>query len=157
MLFRSPVHAGWVTGGRGIKKLINEDRLAGVPANSESAGQIEKDNLLDAREPQPNSLRLAPGVRGALGRAGSSAGHARAREKGQDAKQRPGPTDSASTARSRRKTGTPAAGNPARGWAELHCHSNYSFQEGASEAWDLLLTAKQLGLSALAIDRQRVG
>ncbi len=33
--------------------------------------------------PHPNPLRLAPGVRGALGRAGSSAGHARARERGQ--------------------------------------------------------------------------
>lgn len=33
----------------------------------------------------------------------------------------------------------------------MHSHSNYSFQEGASEAWDLLLTAKQLGLHALAI------
>ena len=33
----------------------------------------------------------------------------------------------------------------------MHCHSNYSFQEGASEAWDLLLTAKQLGIYALAI------
>ena len=36
-------------------------------------------------------------------------------------------------------------------YAELHTHSNYSFQEGASEAWDLLLTAKQLELHALAI------
>lgn len=36
-------------------------------------------------------------------------------------------------------------------YAELHAHSNYSFQEGASESWDLLLTAKQLGLHALAI------
>jgi len=36
-------------------------------------------------------------------------------------------------------------------YAELHAHSNYSFQEGASESWDLLFTAKQLGLHALAI------
>jgi len=36
-------------------------------------------------------------------------------------------------------------------YAELHAHSNYSFQEGASESRDLLLTAKQLGLHALAI------
>ena len=36
-------------------------------------------------------------------------------------------------------------------YAELHAHSNYSFQEGAAEVWDLLLTAKQLGLYALAI------
>jgi len=35
----------------------------------------------DARDPHANPLRLAPGVRGALGRAGSSAGHARARER----------------------------------------------------------------------------
>ncbi|MCH7984855.1 MAG: PHP domain-containing protein, partial [Chloroflexi bacterium] len=33
----------------------------------------------------------------------------------------------------------------------MHVHSNYSFKEGASEAWDLLLTAKQLGIYALAI------
>ena len=36
-------------------------------------------------------------------------------------------------------------------YAELHAHSNYSFKEGAAEVWDLLLTAKQLGLYALAI------
>ena len=36
-------------------------------------------------------------------------------------------------------------------YAELHAHSNYSFQEGASESWDLLLTAKQIGIHALAI------
>ena len=33
----------------------------------------------------------------------------------------------------------------------MHVHSNYSFKEGASEAWDLILTAKQLGIYALAI------
>ncbi len=48
-------------------------------------------------------------------------------------------------------TSTPTAENMASHYAELHAHSNYSFQEGASEAWDLLLTAKQLGLHALAI------
>ena len=73
------------------------------------------------------------------------------RERGQDTDQRPDPVDSASTAQPRRKTGTSGAGDPTGGWAELHCHSNYSFQEGASEAWDLLLTAKQLGIYALAI------
>jgi len=36
-------------------------------------------------------------------------------------------------------------------YAELHSHTNYSFQEGASEAWDLLQTAKELGIEALAI------
>ncbi|MEC9293697.1 MAG: PHP domain-containing protein, partial [Chloroflexota bacterium] len=36
-------------------------------------------------------------------------------------------------------------------YAELHAHSNYSFQEGASEIWDLLLTAKNIGLKAMAI------
>ena len=44
-----------------------------------------------------------------------------------------------------------SAENSTTAYAELHAHSNYSFQEGASEAWDLLLTAKQLGLHALAI------
>lgn len=36
-------------------------------------------------------------------------------------------------------------------YAELHCHTNYSFKEGASEAWDLLVRAKKLGIHAIAI------
>ncbi len=36
-------------------------------------------------------------------------------------------------------------------YAELHCHTNYSFKEGASEAWDILVRAKKLGIHALAI------
>mgnify|MGYP003727738243 CR=1 FL=1 len=36
-------------------------------------------------------------------------------------------------------------------YAELHCHSNYSFQEGASSVEDLLVRAKELGHQALAI------
>jgi error-prone DNA polymerase len=116
----NPVHAGWVTGGRGIKGVINE----------------EQTEYLKETNQRPNSLN---------------------------------PT---SSRRTRRKTGEPAAENVAShqrlnslntansppvaenatsGYAELHAHSNYSFQEGASEAWDLLLTAKQLGIHALAI------
>ena len=94
-----------------------------VPARSDSLDRIDKADLPDTQ------------------RSGFSS----------DASQRPDPVDSASTARPRRKTGTSGAGDPTGGWAELHCHSNYSFQEGASEAWDLLLTAKQLGIYALAI------
>lgn len=40
---------------------------------------------------------------------------------------------------------------PAIPYAELHCHTNYSFKEGASEAWDLLVRAKKLGIHAIAI------
>ncbi|MBI2854185.1 MAG: DNA polymerase III subunit alpha [Chloroflexi bacterium] len=37
------------------------------------------------------------------------------------------------------------------GYAELHCHSYYSFHDGASSLEELLLRAKDLGYSALAI------
>src|SRR5919106_1867540 len=37
------------------------------------------------------------------------------------------------------------------GYAELHCHSNYSFQEGASSVEELLGRAKELGYRALAL------
>ncbi|MDA1129356.1 MAG: DNA polymerase III subunit alpha [Chloroflexi bacterium] len=36
-------------------------------------------------------------------------------------------------------------------YAELHCHSNYSFQEGASSVEDLLVRACDLGYRALAL------
>ena len=36
-------------------------------------------------------------------------------------------------------------------YAELHCHSNYSFQEGASSVEDLLVRAHDLGYRALAL------
>ena len=36
-------------------------------------------------------------------------------------------------------------------YAELHCHSNYSFQEGASSVEDLLVRARDLGYPALAL------
>ncbi|MDA0264412.1 MAG: DNA polymerase III subunit alpha [Chloroflexi bacterium] len=36
-------------------------------------------------------------------------------------------------------------------YAELHCHSNYSFQEGASSVEDLLVRARGLGYRALAL------
>ncbi len=37
------------------------------------------------------------------------------------------------------------------GWAELHCHSSYSFLDGASSPADLIAEAAARGLSALAI------
>ena len=117
----NPVHAGWVTGGRGIKSVINEERLAylkeaGPPYTATSP-----------RDPHPNPL---PG-----------------RERGLIASQNTGQRLEAND----RANSSPVAVNATSGYAELHAHSNYSFQEGASEAWDLLLTAKQLGLYALAI------
>ena len=36
-------------------------------------------------------------------------------------------------------------------YAELHCHTNYSFQEGASSVEELLVRSKELGHQALAI------
>ena len=36
-------------------------------------------------------------------------------------------------------------------YTELHCHSNYSFQEGASSIGDLLSRARDLGYRALAL------
>jgi error-prone DNA polymerase len=37
------------------------------------------------------------------------------------------------------------------GYAELHCHSNYSFKEGASSVEELLIRARELGYPALAL------
>jgi error-prone DNA polymerase len=37
------------------------------------------------------------------------------------------------------------------GYAELHCHSSYSFQEGASSVEELLVRARELGYPALAL------
>src|SRR6266704_2417009 len=36
-------------------------------------------------------------------------------------------------------------------WAELHCHSSYSFLDGASDRSDLMGEAARLGLTAIAI------
>ena len=38
-------------------------------------------------------------------------------------------------------------------WAELHCHSSYSFLDGASSPAELVAEAARLGLDALAIPR----
>jgi error-prone DNA polymerase len=40
---------------------------------------------------------------------------------------------------------------PGAAWAELHCHSSYSFLDGASSPEDLVTEAAQRGLQALAI------
>src|SRR5215471_14142598 len=44
---------------------------------------------------------------------------------------------------------SPAGEGPA--WAELHCHSSYSFLDGASAPAELVAEAARLGLAALAI------
>src|SRR6516162_2260697 len=36
-------------------------------------------------------------------------------------------------------------------WAELHCHSSYSFLDGASSPAELVAEAARLGLEALAV------
>ena len=43
----------------------------------------------------------------------------------------------------------PKAGEPA--YAELHCHTNFSFLDGASHPEDLVVEAARLGLSGLAV------
>ena len=46
----------------------------------------------------------------------------------------------------------PRASDPgAPPWAELHCHSSYSFLDGASSPAELVAEAARLGLEALAI------
>src|SRR6266487_2483943 len=45
--------------------------------------------------------------------------------------------------------GSPAGEGPA--WAELHCHSSYSFLDGASAPAELVAEAANRGLAALAI------
>ena len=42
-------------------------------------------------------------------------------------------------------------GNPPPGYAELHCHSNYSLLDGASHPEELVVHAAELGLPALAL------
>src|SRR5499427_1681662 len=55
--------------------------------------------------------------------------------------------------RPRPLTQLPAAGPAGDGpaWAELHCHSSYSFLDGASAPAELIAEAARLGLAALAI------
>jgi error-prone DNA polymerase len=51
-------------------------------------------------------------------------------------------------------SGGPDPGDPGPGqppWAELHCHSSYSFLDGASSPDELVTEAARLGLAALAI------
>src|SRR6266581_1428875 len=45
----------------------------------------------------------------------------------------------------------PGRPSPEPAWAELHCHSSYSFLDGASGPEDLVAEAAALGLQALAI------
>src|SRR5262245_22183712 len=47
--------------------------------------------------------------------------------------------------------GLAGEGAPGPAWAELHCHSSYSFLDGASAPAELVAEAARLGLAALAI------
>jgi error-prone DNA polymerase len=56
----------------------------------------------------------------------------------------------ADAARGHRKPRSPS--QPSQlAWAELHCHSSYSFLDGASSPEDLVIEAAERGLTALAI------
>src|SRR6478735_7219583 len=45
----------------------------------------------------------------------------------------------------------PSPENNGPEWAELHCHSSYSFLDGASSPADLVAEAAERGLAALAL------
>ncbi|HYA53342.1 MAG TPA: PHP domain-containing protein, partial [Streptosporangiaceae bacterium] len=47
--------------------------------------------------------------------------------------------------------GPAGQGAPGPAWAELHCHSSYSFLDGACAPAELITEAARLGLTALAI------
>ena len=93
-----------------------------------------------------------PGGSGGLGSPGGSGGGSG--EDGQIA-----PVRRLPVGRDRPGRGSPGRGSPGRGspgrdspeWAELHCHSSYSFLDGASSPEDLVTEAAALGLRALAI------
>src|SRR6266545_1059269 len=40
---------------------------------------------------------------------------------------------------------------PVQPWVELHCHSSYSFLDGASDPAELVAEAERLGVEALAL------
>ena len=65
------------------------------------------------------------------------------------------PAQAAEPDQPRRVTRLPAPGDGPGGhgppWAELHCHSSYSFLDGASSPAELVAEAARLGLEALAI------
>ncbi len=86
-----------------------------------------------ARE-QPRRPRLVA-ARGEPGRGEPGRGEPRRGEPGRDVRRRGGPGR--------------ASHGPA--WAELHCHSSYSFLDGASSPEELVAEAAELGLTALAI------
>ncbi len=60
---------------------------------------------------------------------------------------RPGPTSGPPTTRRR----SPPAAGASTPYAELHCHSNFSFLDGASHPEELAEEAARLGLEALAL------
>ncbi|MBV9856909.1 MAG: error-prone DNA polymerase, partial [Streptosporangiaceae bacterium] len=79
----------------------------------------------------------AGGARGALEAGGRQGERARGRRGGADAVPAPAPAI------------TEPGGGPA--WAELHCHSAYSFLDGAASPEELVAEAVRLGLAAIAI------
>src|SRR6266851_6669101 len=63
------------------------------------------------------------------------------------------PAEDAAPDQPRRVIRLPAHAMPddAPPWAEMHCHSSYSFLDGASSPAELVAEAARLGLEALAI------
>src|SRR6201995_4588215 len=53
--------------------------------------------------------------------------------------------------KSRRRAGSEGENPAEQPWAELHCHSSYSFLDGASSPGELVAEARRLGLRALAV------
>ena len=59
--------------------------------------------------------------------------------------------DQSSLASQHDRVSQAARASPEPAWAELHCHSSYSFLDGASSPAELVAEAARLGLEALAI------
>jgi error-prone DNA polymerase len=62
-----------------------------------------------------------------------------------------GPSGGTGAGDATRRAGRRRRVRAAAGWAELHCHSSYSFLDGASSPQALVDEAAELGLAALAI------
>src|SRR5215472_11886524 len=83
------------------------------------------------------------------GKAGEGSGEGAEGDKGDDRDK--GDRDKSDRGSLARRRIQPALGEEVIPWAELHCHSSYSFLDGASDPDSLIKAAAALGLSAIAI------
>src|SRR5215469_4553769 len=83
------------------------------------------------------------------GKAGEGSGEGAEGDKGDNRDK--GDRDKSDKGSLARRRIQPALGEEVIPWAELHCHSSYSFLDGASDPDSLIKAAAALGLSAIAI------